>query len=319
MKKIGLLGAGTHSALHCTALRAIKEQYPERVELASVCSRDGTRAKDYAARFGFRRSYTDVGKMMRTEHLDGLIAITPEKRNAEIARTLLPYGVALLIEKPPGTSSSEAWSLQEEVEKRGVKHMTSYNRRFSPAFKKMLDWIGEEPVKRKPSYVLARMLRHHRLEPHFVSGTAIHVFDPALFLLGPASRVDTVILPAASKSCLHYYSRVRFQEGGYAEFVIAPDVGIVEESYEIHGPSYRILVDFWRCRVSIAEADAVVLEWGAPEGILREYEDGTINETLAFLSMLEGDVATLPTVTSGAFGLRLAEAIEAGGIVKLEM
>jgi predicted dehydrogenase len=318
VKKIGVLGAGEHSSLHCAALKAVKMQDPERLELSAICSRDDARAQEFQKRFGFISSYTDVEKMLSAERLDGLILMTPEDRNAEIAQTLLPYGVPLLIEKPPGINSNEARSLLLEIQRRGIKHMTSYNRRFSPAFQKALNWIEEEPTKRRPVYMLTRMLRHQRLETYFVKATAIHMFDPVLLLLGEVSRVDTVVASAASKRCRHFYPGVRFREGGYAEFVIAPDAGIVEESYEIHGPNYRIFVDVWRCRVSIAVNDSVVLEWGSPEGSLREYHDGTINETLAFLSLLEDETITIPTVATGAAGLRLAEAIETGGIVELD-
>jgi predicted dehydrogenase len=318
VKRIGVLGAGAHAALHCTALKVIQERYPERLELSAICSRDKGRAADYQRRFGFRRAFADVGEMLAEKRLDGLIAVTPADRNAEIVRTLLPYGVSLLIEKPPGRNSREARELQEQIRRQGIRYMCSYNRRFSPAFQKALAWIGERPRRRRPAYVLARMLRHERLEPDFVTGTAIHMFDPVLLLLGEPTRVDTVSAPAASGRCPHYYTRASFPQGGHAELVIAPDAGIVEESYEIHGPGCRILVDFWRCRISIVEADRTVLEWRSAEGSLREYEDGTVEETLAFLSLLEGEQPELPTVASGAAGLRLGEAIEAGGIANLE-
>jgi myo-inositol 2-dehydrogenase/D-chiro-inositol 1-dehydrogenase len=317
VKKVGVIGAGAHSALHCAALKFVKAQNPERLDLSAISSRDQSRAVEFQKRYGFKHYYSSVEKMLSVERLDGLLLMTPEDRNAEIARSLLPHGIPLLIEKPPGLSSEEAHSLHLEIQRRKLQHMTSYNRRFSPAFQKALDWIAAEPSKRRPVYILARMLRHKRWDPNFVRATAIHAFDPVLLLLGDVSRAETFIAPAASTHCRHFYPGVHFRGGGYAELLIAPDAGIVEESYEIHGPSYRIFIDYWRCRLSIAENDSIILKWESPEGNPGEYRDGTVNETLAFLSLLEGDEPSVPTVETGASGLRLAEAIEVGGIIDM--
>jgi predicted dehydrogenase len=255
--------------------------------------------------------------MLQQEQLDGLIAVTPAERNAEMAIGLLPHHVPLLIEKPSGVNSGEARRLLQALSQERLIHMVSYNRRFSPAFQRILAWIQQDAAGRRPSYVLGRMLRHGRVEDNFVRETATHMLDLVLSVLGRALRGSSVGVEAATRRCRHFHSTVHFADNRLAQLLIAPDSGAVEESYEIHGPGYCAYFDFWRCRASIVDQERSVLEWRAPDGSLAEYREGIVEETRAFLSLLEGASLAVPLASDGLAALQLAEAIETGGTVEV--
>jgi len=84
--RIAVVGAGSHSRNnHGPALKAIKAQHPDQIELAAVCDIDLPKAQAYAQRFGFAGSYDSLEDMLAHEQLDGIVAVTPVSLTAEIA------------------------------------------------------------------------------------------------------------------------------------------------------------------------------------------------------------------------------------------
>lgn len=317
MLRVGVLGAGNHSRLHGAALRTISLEAPERVVLAAICDLNPAKAQEYQTQFGFREFYTDIDEMLAKEALDGLLLITPVPITKSVALRLLPRKTPLLIEKPTGSDSAEARELLACAMRHGARHAVSYNRRFSPALLKALEWIGAEPEKRKPVFVLARMLRNKRTEPEFVIQTGVHLYDTVLSILGRPRRVSTETAPAPTGTCLHYYARIAFGNNVLAQCVIAPDAGALEETYEIHGAGYRAIVDTQTCGVQITEDGNPILDWRAPPDAAATFIDGTVCEMRTFLDMLEGKPVSVPTLYDGVLGLTTAEAVAKGGDVAL--
>ncbi|MFP3904770.1 MAG: Gfo/Idh/MocA family protein, partial [Armatimonadota bacterium] len=109
MTNLALLGAGSHSSgNHGPALKYIKENNPHDVQLVAVCDLDEEKAHNYADRFGFEKTYQDVHTMLDEEDIDGLVLITPVEMTEKLATELLPEGIPLVIEKPPGVNSEAA-------------------------------------------------------------------------------------------------------------------------------------------------------------------------------------------------------------------
>jgi len=89
------------------ACRTVPENRTDRpVSLRAVCDLDGKRAADYGT-FGFERSYTDYDAMVRSEDLDGIVAVTPVARTRDIAGDLLAFGPPVPVENPPGRDPRE--------------------------------------------------------------------------------------------------------------------------------------------------------------------------------------------------------------------
>jgi len=304
MLRIGVLGAGNHSTTyHGPALDACRRN--DEVTLAAVCDLDLERAQRYAERFGFDAVYTDWREMLERESLDGLVAVTPLDLTAELAGQLLPCGMPLLIEKPPGRSSDEARALLEAARQTGTPHMLSFNRRFSPAMVRAREWLDEhasEPARR----VTARMLRKGRTEPDFVVGTGIHAVDTVLSLLGRPERVA----PQGEGGGKEFGAEAAFPGGVAAEFVIAPVAGRHEETYEITGGKYCVHADVARCRVFIFDGVETTLFWQAPEEMGEAEQAGAVNETRAFLAALRGEGEFSPDLQTGLLDMLVAEAIQ---------
>ena len=314
MIRIAVLGAGSHSSgNHGPALRTFVAQNPGVVELAAVCDLDEAKARGYAEEFGFANIYTDMDRMLGEEQLDGLVAVTPIALTEELAGVLLPHGIPLVIEKPPGENSEATRRLLAVAEESGTPHMISFNRRFSPALVKARQWLAEEAADRPPQVSLARMLRHNRRESDFVTGTAIHPVDAVIALLGTPAHVSATNLPTRTPGAFLTQACVSFSGGARAHFILSPVVGTVTETYEIHGEDYAIEVDTGPCTVRIRDAGEEVLSWSAPADAPNEYVNGTLGETEAFVRAVAAGEGFGPDLREALVAVETAEAVAAGG------
>ena len=82
---IAVIGAGDHSRRnHLPSLALYARRNPGAVQLVALCDRDRARAEESCSEFGFERPYASVTAMLEDEKLDGCVAITPVKVNAEV-------------------------------------------------------------------------------------------------------------------------------------------------------------------------------------------------------------------------------------------
>jgi myo-inositol 2-dehydrogenase / D-chiro-inositol 1-dehydrogenase len=314
MIRLAVIGAGSHSALHHgSALMLYRQAHAGEIELAAVCDLDRARAEAYARKFGFAAVYTDYVKMFGSERLDGVVAVTPIARTAEIAADLLRRGLPLALEKPPGRSSAETLGLLAAAEKSGTPHMVSFNRRYIPAVVKAREWLAGPGAGRRPLQMTARILRRARRETDFVVGTAIHVIDAVLSFLGAPDAAFTVKTPTAHDGRFLSHAVLRFHDGACAAVEIAPDVGVEEETFEIRGQDYRIRIDSAGCSLRVHDAGREVLAWEAPEGSEPAFVMGSLGETEAFVRAIRTGRGYWPDLRDGLVSMRTAEAVEAGG------
>lgn len=307
--RLGVLGAGLHSQYcHGPALRAVAAARGS-VQLAAVCDLDGERARNYAGAFGFARAYTDLDAMLASEALDGLVAVTPVALTLALAARLLPRGIPLLLEKPPGRSAGETAQLLALAEAAGTPHMVSFNRRFNPALLRAAAWLHK--AGRPPKTALARMLRIDRRETTFVTETGIHLVDAVNGLLGTPVHVDAA--STGEPDARFTRAVVSYASGCAAHLFFSPAAGTGEETYEVHGDDYTLLADTVRGTLAVWERGEPVMQWSAPGDAIDAYRDGTVHEMEAFCDALAGRRVFAPTLRDGLLSMRTVEAVAQGG------
>lgn len=310
--RVAVVGAGGHSSHnHGPALaRCVADG--DDVALAAVCDLDDERAATYAKTFGFDRTYTDLDRMLGTEQLDGLIAVTPMQATEALAGRILAAKIAVVIEKPPGVGAPATARLLEVARQTATPHMISFNRRFCPALTKARHWMETTGVQ--PRLIIGRMLRRRRLEPFFARDTAIHLIDCVLSLMAAPQRVECSV-DAGARANL-YSGRLLRDSGPQASLHIAPDAGIDEESVELLCDEARIFLDFQRPAVTIDHDGERVVAWRASDDQLPDYEEnGTLGETRAFLRALRlarPGTGLTPDLTQGLLSMQVADALQQG-------
>ncbi len=314
MVRIAVLGAGNHSSgTHGPALRTYAAEHPGEIELAAVCDLDSAKAQKYADTFGFATTYTQVEAMLAEQQPDGLIAVTPIVLTEKIVSELLPQGIPMSIEKPPGEDSAATRRLLSVAEACGTPHMVSLNRRFSPALMKAREWLAEAGAGRPPRVALGRMLRHNRREQDFVVGTAIHLLDAVISVLGRPTHVAAANLTTATPESYLTQACLSFGNDTRAHFIISPTVGTLEETCEIHGDDYCIQLDLGNCTINIWDGKEQVVSWHAPAEAGSEYLNGTLGETAAFIHAIETDGGFRPDLQAALVSMLACEAVAAGG------
>lgn len=299
MFRIGVIGGGRHSSSnHGPALKTYKTAHPEKIHLAAVCDKDAERARIYAQNFGFARTYHDYTVMLEKEKLDGIVAVTPIVLTRTVVADLLTKGIPLLFEKTPGKSSVDTKELLRIARENNTLHMISFNRRFNPAVVKAREWLREEGMRRAPKLMIARMLRHARKEENFIVGTGIHAIDTVLSFLGPPETITRSI--------------IRFANGSIAHIIIAPEVGVTEETYEIVGQDYCVQIDTIKCSIRIFDQGQKSLTWEAPEDSAPCFTGGTLGETEVFIQCITEGKGYSPDLEEGLLSMLTAEAIQNG-------
>jgi myo-inositol 2-dehydrogenase / D-chiro-inositol 1-dehydrogenase len=295
MLKIAALGAGSHSRLnHLPALAHYRCEHPNEIELAALCDLDAERARSSAAEFGFRRTYTDMDRLLDEEQPDGLVAVTPVAATAAVAARVIARGVPLLMEKPPGATLAEARDLERQARALGARVMVSVNRRFEPPLRAALDWIAGRAIR----YVRCTMVRPNRTEEDFITGTAIHTVDALRHIAGDVADCSTRSWRV--NGCRWYLVSFRFVGGTEGVLEVIPTAGFGAERYDLFGH------DFWATahsgsydngRCTLRQGGQVVRETTDPPDTPYFLRAGAYGETVEFIDALKSRRPPRPSPT----------------------
>jgi predicted dehydrogenase len=291
--RLAVLGAGDHSQRnHLPALADFARRHPGQVELVALCDLRYEHAVVLASRYGFKRVYADLETMLSAERLEGCIAVTPLAETFRLAKRILHAKIPLLMEKPPGETLDQAQEISALAASLGVPVMVSMNRRFDPALKAGLDWLGERSV----AYLHAIQARHNRREPDFITGTAIHVIDTACFLGGEVHSWQSHVRLVDGVKWAQV--ALSFASGALGWVEILPTAGCVVEQYELCGPDYRLLVRAGGVDAGEAlawEKGKLVFQTQAFSQAAEYIANGVYAETKAFIGALLGERPFYPT------------------------
>lgn len=242
--------------------------------------------------FGFLRIYTKAADMLSNEKLDGCIAVTPIPVTAAIARQVIEAGIPLLMEKPPGINPAEAREICSLATRRQTKVMVSMNRRFDPALHAALDWVADRPLR----YLRANMHRHDRTESDFFTGTAIHALDTLRSIAGDIQ--DYSVKTQIVQGVRWYFVQLQFESRIPGFLEVVPNCGHLQESYELLGQGYRVVVDagdYGSGGFSAWENGSLTRRDDPAGGMPAWMSNGTYAETVEFLSALREGRAPHPT------------------------
>ncbi len=223
------IGAGRFCLdYHAPTLSRLASAPAPRVSLEAICDLDAERAELFCRRFGYGRAYTDLDVMVRDIRPDIIYCMVHPEATAAVVGRLLPLGLPLFTEKPPGVTVAEAEGLALAARRHGTLTYVAFNRRRIPALRRLKRWAEEKGPLR---YVRAEMCRNRRLEPGFAVGTAIHPLDYLRWLCGNPVKIRTTALPYPGREARDYLVHLWFESGTVAELAVLVDCGLARERY----------------------------------------------------------------------------------------
>jgi predicted dehydrogenase len=211
--RVGLVGAGNFAAtMHLPNLARLRSEFA----LQAVLSRTGTNARAIADQFGAAYATTDFEQVLADSDLDLVIVATRHDLHGSMVLKALRAGKNVFVEKPLTLDPSDLDQLRVfyETEKSPPLLMTGYNRRFSPALRRIREILQ---ARVGPMIVNYRMNAGYLPPDHWVHslegggrnvGEACHIYDLFNFLTG--SRVKGIQAVPISTSAKQYFKNDNF-------------------------------------------------------------------------------------------------------------
>ncbi len=132
---IGMIGYGLMGRAHTNAFRQVSQFFKleHRPVLKAICGRDGVKAAEFAANWGYESVETDWKAMIARPDIDLIDIAATNNVHAEIAIAAAKAGKIVMCEKPLGMNPAESLKMVAAVEKAKVANMVWYNYRRAPA------------------------------------------------------------------------------------------------------------------------------------------------------------------------------------------
>jgi predicted dehydrogenase len=126
--RIGILGAAQIAPM---ALTNPAKKNPE-VVVAAVAARDGSRARDFAAKHQIARAYDDYALLLADPDLDAIYNPLPNGLHGKWTRAALAAGKHVLCEKPFTANAAEAREIADIAAKSDRVVMEAFHYRYHP-------------------------------------------------------------------------------------------------------------------------------------------------------------------------------------------
>lgn len=138
--RIGLIGAGRMAHVHAGHLALEPD-----VQIAAACDHGSGRAAAFTQTYG-AAAYSDWRAMLDAVPLDAVYICTPTAVHSDIGVECAERNLHLFVEKPLDLELDDANRLLHAVESRGLLAMTAFQWRYTEAYRRAEELIGDAPV-----------------------------------------------------------------------------------------------------------------------------------------------------------------------------
>jgi predicted dehydrogenase len=324
--RVAILGAGGMARVHAKHLI----QQPG-VKVDAVCGR--TRGKAAACveaiGGGVVAAYDDFDKLLAERQPDAVyVCLTPDAHHGQVERAAAA-GVHVFLEKPIALTRDRAASIVDAIERGGVVSQVGYHMRFAAPVRRMKRMIDDGTAGR-PTLLQGRYFTN-ALHPGWwrdasrsggqMLEQAIHLYDLALHLFGPAAGVSAVADNLCHRDVEGYTSEdtsaavVRFQSGAAASLAVSNCAIPTQWACDFRVVCENVVGDFASIHDATfttsggrpAEAFWASGERPAVERVAEEV-DCYLAETQNFIAAVRSEAAALAPARDGLLGVELVTA-----------
>lgn len=157
---VAVFGTGFGAAVHLPALK-----YLENVNIVSVVSRRGERARAVGERHGIPNATTDWRDAINDPAVDAVVIATPPYLHHQMVIAALEAGKHILCEKPMARSLAESRDMVNLAQSARVAAMVNHQMRYLPIRRRVKELI-EEGYIGEPQSVSVNVYRSSLADPN---------------------------------------------------------------------------------------------------------------------------------------------------------
>jgi predicted dehydrogenase len=113
------------------------------VRAVGITSRTISKVEKLAETYAIEQVYENIDSLIKKCTLDALMILVSANQIYDVAVNLIPAGIPLFLEKPPGLLPEQTKTLTGLANKHGTKNMVGFNRRYYSIFHKGLEIINQ--------------------------------------------------------------------------------------------------------------------------------------------------------------------------------
>ncbi|MGE7955972.1 Gfo/Idh/MocA family protein [Pseudomonas sp. NPDC089530] len=172
--------------------------------LVAVMGRRLEAVRDYAARHGIARFYTDAQALIDDPEVDAVYIATPPDSHHHYSLLVAAAGKHCCVEKPMALNVAQSLEMQQAFQQAGLHLFVSYYRRSLPRFQQVRQWLRDRRIgevrhlswtlTKAPAEVDRSGGANWRTDPQVAGGgyfvdLASHGLDLFQYLLGDITEV----------------------------------------------------------------------------------------------------------------------------------
>lgn len=267
MKKMALIGIGKMGVSHL----AIANQTPG-IDVIAICDTSKPLLRAFKKNMKFA-GYTDYKKMIKENHLDGVMILTPNAFHFELAKYCIEKGIHVFVEKPFTLSYYDSETLVDLARKQNVKGQVGYVNRFNPIFQRVKKLLDQNVIGAISNYkntmiggvILKENSKGWRNDYSKGGGCLFdygpHCFDLSTYFFGTDVQVQSSVLKKVfstdvddmvQATLLHNNSIVGFNYINWSD----NSVRKATNNIEINGSKGKILASKQELSIYLTEANA---------------------------------------------------------------
>lgn len=320
--RLGIAGAGgVAQSKHLPAIARLRTLW-EPVVVAAIAEPDVRQGQKVAALHACHH-YTGLTEMLAAEELDGVLVLSPDSLHVEHGLTCIDAGVPVLVEKPLAPTLADARRLCEDADRHGILLMVVANKRYAPPYRRAQHLIAAGAIG-TPHLLAGKFTLGYDYVDLLLDGS-IHLFDMALYLLGPVASLYAARAQAGAETIA---LTLTFDSGAVGALHTTASALSLKpwERVEVYGDGKWLAVeDQWELAIYDDEAGPTK-SWrpALPNTLLFDEEfGGYMGQIEGFLQAIRGQETPRVTGWDGYRACELVAAthrsLETGGPVTLPL
>ncbi|REE84499.1 putative dehydrogenase [Paenibacillus taihuensis] len=246
MMKIAIIGTGGIASAYMQALRWGNANCRFKLQPMAAVNRS-EQGNARAVALGIDNVYLDIDVMIEKEQPDGLICSVGATEIVDVMKKLIPYGIPILVEKPPGLNIGETEQLLAMAQSYRTSVMVGFNRRFYSVVeqaKQQIDVSGGLLGMRLDGFERYRMLKEQGYTAEalerLLTTNSIHCIDLIRFYAGDILDVHAFENQFSKEPFNHRYAAMIRTQSNVAVTFQAFWHALGNWSYELYIPDGRI-------------------------------------------------------------------------------